>query len=72
MTRREERGEDARQATAEAILQPDLPIVDAHHHLMVRGRFDYLEDDLLADVSAGHRIAATTGPREAPAAKAFA
>jgi len=44
----------------EAILDPDLPIVDPHHHLVDRentGR--YLLPDLLADTGSGHNITAT-------------
>src|SRR5271167_3074954 len=44
----------------EEIIEPDLPIVDPHHHLVDRpetGR--YLMPDLLADLGAGHNITAT-------------
>jgi predicted TIM-barrel fold metal-dependent hydrolase len=44
----------------EAALEPDLPIVDPHHHLIDRpesGR--YLLPDLLADIASGHNIVAT-------------
>ena len=45
----------------EEILDPELPIVDPHHHLWDRpgpgGR--YLLDELLADLNSGHRIVAT-------------
>jgi L-fuconolactonase len=44
----------------EAILEPELAIVDPHHHLIDRpesGR--YLLDDLLADTGSGHNITAT-------------
>jgi predicted TIM-barrel fold metal-dependent hydrolase len=45
----------------EAILEPDRPIVDPHHHLLDRpgpgGR--YLFDELLADLTCGHRVVAT-------------
>jgi L-fuconolactonase len=44
----------------EEILEPDLPIVDPHHHLVERpetGR--YLLQDLLADTNSGHNITAT-------------
>jgi predicted TIM-barrel fold metal-dependent hydrolase len=45
---------------AEAALEPDLPIVDPHHHLWdnpLRGR--YLLPELLADIGGGHNIVAT-------------
>jgi predicted TIM-barrel fold metal-dependent hydrolase len=43
----------------EPILDPGIPIVDAHHHLLVRPGLRYLFDDYLADVRAGHRIVAS-------------
>src|ERR1700758_3650985 len=46
----------------EAILEPELPIVDPHHHLWDRlgDRSDrYMLDDLLADTNSGHNIVAT-------------
>ncbi len=48
----------ARQAP-EPILEPELPIVDAHHHLWDRRHHRYLLDELLADTGSGHRIVAT-------------
>jgi predicted TIM-barrel fold metal-dependent hydrolase len=44
---------------AEDILEPDLPIVDPHHHLWDRKHHRYLLDELLADTRSGHRIVAT-------------
>jgi L-fuconolactonase len=63
---------------AEAPLEPDLPIVDAHHHLWKLPHETYLLDELLADLQpagGGHNIVATVfaecgamyrtdGPRE--------
>lgn len=43
----------------ETILDPEMPIVDAHVHLVHRPDLNYMLDDLIADLSAGHRIAAT-------------
>lgn len=43
----------------ELILEPDLPIIDSHHHLFLRPTLRYLLDDYLADVTAGHRIVAS-------------
>lgn len=40
----------------EEILEPDLPIVDPHHHLWERPGNRYLLPDLLADTGTGHRI----------------
>ena len=42
----------------EEILEPDMPIVDPHHHLWDRGS-RYLLEELLADTKDGHRILAT-------------
>jgi predicted TIM-barrel fold metal-dependent hydrolase len=45
---------------SERPLEPDLPIVDAHHHLWDRPGWRYLLDELLADIrESGHNIAAT-------------
>jgi L-fuconolactonase len=46
----------------EPVVEPDLPIIDPHHHLwdypkVPGGR--YLLDELLADTSSGHNIVAT-------------
>jgi len=44
---------------SEEILEPDLPIVDPHHHLWDHPGSRYLLDDILADVNSGHNIVAT-------------
>jgi L-fuconolactonase len=44
----------------EDILEPDLPIVDPHHHLVDRANTGrYLLPELLADTGSGHNIIAT-------------
>jgi predicted TIM-barrel fold metal-dependent hydrolase len=43
----------------EPILEPDLPIIDPHHHLWDRPSWRYLLDELLADTNSGHNIIAT-------------
>jgi predicted TIM-barrel fold metal-dependent hydrolase len=43
----------------ESILDPELPIIDTHHHLWERGGHTYLLDQLLADLDTGHNIVAT-------------
>ena len=43
----------------EDVLEPDLPIVDPHHHLWLRGGYTYLMPELAADMYCGHNIAAT-------------
>jgi L-fuconolactonase len=59
----------------EDILDPDLPIIDPHHHLWDRPENRYYLDELLADLDAGHNVVATvflqcfwayrtTGPEE--------
>src|SRR5258705_10971429 len=48
----------AKQAQ-EPILEPDLPIVDPHHHLWDHLNNRYLLDELLADTGSGHNITAT-------------
>jgi predicted TIM-barrel fold metal-dependent hydrolase len=43
----------------EPVLEPELPIVDPHHHLWDRPGWRYMLDDLLADTNSGHNIVAT-------------
>src|SRR6202049_175978 len=43
----------------EPILEPELPIVDPHHHLWQRTGWRYLLEDLLLDTGSGHNIVAT-------------
>ena len=43
----------------EPILEPELPIIDPHHHLWIRPGSRYLADDLLADMNTGHNIVAS-------------
>ena len=43
----------------EDILEPELPIVDAHHHLWEEGGSPYLLAEMRADVADGHRVSAT-------------
>jgi L-fuconolactonase len=40
----------------EPILEPDIPIIDAHHHLFDRPHLRYMLDDYLGDVNCGHKI----------------
>jgi len=54
--------EQTSERAPEPILEPDLPICDAHHHLWLnRGHtgFPYTLDDLRADTGTGHNIART-------------
>lgn len=51
-------GRYARQKPEE-VLDPDLPIVDPHHHLWDRPPQRYLLDEFLADIDTGHNIVAT-------------
>ena len=44
---------------AEAILDPELPIIDTHHHFWDRPDHRYLLDELRADLATGHNIVAT-------------
>jgi L-fuconolactonase len=43
----------------EEILDPGLPIVDAHHHLWDRPGARYLLDELLRDTGTGHNVQGT-------------
>lgn len=40
----------------EDILEPDLAIIDAHHHIWDRPVAKYMLDEWLADINAGHKI----------------
>jgi predicted TIM-barrel fold metal-dependent hydrolase len=59
----------------EPILEPELPIVDTHHHLWERGGHRYFLHEFLADAQTGHNLVASvfeeceamyraTGPEE--------
>ncbi len=43
----------------EPILEPDLAIVDSHHHLWLRGDNRYLLPEFATDLASGHNIVAT-------------
>ena len=47
------------RAPREPILDPDLPIIDTHHHLWERPDHRYLLHEFLADVRTGHNVVAT-------------
>lgn len=51
--------EDWLTSDREAVLDADLPIIDAHHHLWDRPEGTYLFPELRADTGDGHRITAT-------------
>ena len=44
---------------AEPIVDPDLPIIDTHHHLWERRDHRYLLQEFLADVRTGHNVIAS-------------
>ena len=43
----------------EEVINPDLPIIDPHHHLWVENDAPYLLPEIAADLGDGHRVAAT-------------
>ena len=43
----------------EEVLEPELPIIDPHHHLWLRSGYTYLMPELAADLASGHNIVAT-------------
>ena len=45
--------------TEEAVLEPDLPIIDPHHHLWDFPEHRYLLPDFLTDISGDHNIIGT-------------
>ncbi len=46
------------KAAPEPILDPELEIVDTHHHLWDMPGYRYLLDDFLADANTGHKVVA--------------
>ena len=46
-------------AHEEPVIEPELPIIDPHHHLSDSHWGGYLEGDLLRDLGSGHRILST-------------
>lgn len=49
----------AQGAPAEEILDPSLPIIDAHHHLWDRPGNRYLVHDYVSEANTGHDIRAS-------------
>ena len=45
--------------TIEEVLEPDIPIVDPHHHLWLRSGYTYLMPELAVDLDSGHNVVAT-------------
>lgn len=43
----------------EEILDPQLPIIDAHHHLWEHPSAPYLADEMVEDLRSGHNVVAT-------------
>ena len=43
----------------EDVLEPDLPIIDPHHHLWLRNGYTYLIPEFAADLESGHNVTAT-------------
>lgn len=52
-------GQKRFQRRDEAIIDPEIPIIDAHHHLFDFPHYRYLLDDYLKDAKAGHNIVAS-------------
>jgi L-fuconolactonase len=52
-------GETEDGGAAEAVVDPLLPVVDAHFHLWNAAGYDYFVQDFLADVRSGHRVEAS-------------
>ncbi|MDP6690227.1 MAG: amidohydrolase family protein [Alphaproteobacteria bacterium] len=43
----------------EEILEPELAIIDPHHHLWLRNGYTYMMPELAIDLASGHNVAAT-------------
>ena len=50
---------DARTSNPLETIEPDLPIVDCHHHLWVLPDNRYLIDEFAADLASGHKVLST-------------
>jgi len=50
------KGQEGRE---EPIIDPDMPIIDAHHHLRIRPTQRYMFENYLADIQTGHKIVAS-------------
>jgi L-fuconolactonase len=44
---------------ATVVIEPDLPIIDPHHHLLVHTGHRYLIDEFQADLASGHNVVAS-------------
>src|SRR6201997_788221 len=44
---------------SEAIIEPERPIIDPHHHLWDRGGLRYMIEEMADDIASGHNITAT-------------
>ena len=51
--------EDWLSQVEEEILEPDMPVIDPHHHLWDRPDGRYMVEDLQADIATGHNIVST-------------
>src|SRR5271155_5859846 len=47
------------ESILEAVIEPDLPICDPHHHLWDFPASRYLLPELLADLESGHKVEST-------------
>ncbi|SVB54633.1 uncharacterized protein METZ01_LOCUS207487, partial [marine metagenome] len=52
-------GSDWYELTQEEVLEPDIPIVDPHHHLWRIPGLDYLLENLQNDTQSGHDVRKT-------------
>ncbi len=59
MTKTAEGFRKIREGREEPILEPDIPIIDCHHHLFDRRALRYMAEDYLEDAQLGHDIRAT-------------
>lgn len=50
---------DAPIDSGSEVIEPDLPIIDSHHHLWVLPAGRYVIDEFAADLASGHNVVAT-------------
>ncbi len=51
--------QDTASAVDAEVIEPDLPIIDSHHHLLVHTGHRYLLEEYQADLASGHHVIAS-------------
>ncbi|ODT82485.1 MAG: hypothetical protein ABS76_07650 [Pelagibacterium sp. SCN 64-44] len=59
MTGQEPGNKETAKAPVEVAIEPDLPIIDTHHHLWDRPGYRYLLPEMQRDIAGGHNLRGT-------------